>query len=621
MMSQKPDTGVESAQISLSAVYRQLDDHLEQDEAPYDVAAGLHRLTSWMSAERSSTNVAPRQKAVLDPLGQAAPTGTSQMEHQLARQGQVERQLHTRRSVSLTALCAVMLISILTGAGLLFGLSHVPAHVVLPVVVTIGAIDAVTILGMAYLHRTTMRALQDDLQPSGQQESQSVAPHQGKVLVETPASGQSPIDTPAPQLPRMPLRPRRQDPFEMRRNSRVGDVVHLPDGDFVLLTRLTREDSCPADVFIGVEVPKPGQARPNARNRNPVRAVKLTKLDETGRVIPMSDAEVALFDNFPVDSSLLEPRSLTENRDGRIAYTMDYHPRNDLERYVYADGPDRPRLTSSQAVEVGLTLVRGLQKLWDMGLIHNDARLRNILFTGPLVDGDRLSMLVPGQNDRAVLTDYNFIGRVGGTYHDPPGLVVNALEGDPALVRWMLAHCDDDGLPSPLGLASDCYAPFAVVYALLSGGLSPTAALLLDHGWNREALQQFDSPDSVQTWRDLLGDPPGLLQENPPSLLDFGVPRPLALAVDAGVRADPILRQPRIAGAGDISPAAACGYVEDELSHARDASSHRWLRQPIPKIHDAHPWRGFIEPPVGFPTEVIEYLSAQWPASVQGGAS
>jgi Domain of unknown function (DUF4407) len=413
----------------------------------------------------------------------------------------------------------------------------------------------------------------------------------------------------------------RLDPFNLRRNAELGDIIHLADGDYILLIRLTQQESRNADVFIGVEVPKPGQTRPNARNRNPVRAVKLTKLDDGGRVIAMSAAETALLDSFPVDPALLEPHSLTESHDGRTAYTMHYHPRGDLERYVYGGGRDRPRLTNAQAVDVGLTLVRGLQKLWDMDLVHNDARLRNILFTGPLADNGELSMLVPGQHDRAVLTDYNFIGRLGGTYHDPPGLVVNALESDPALVRWMLAHADDDGLSSPLGLASDCYAAFAVVYALLSGGLSPTAALLLSHGWNREALQQFDSPDSVQTWRDMLAGQPDLLLADPPSLLGFGVPEPLALAVDAGVRADQALRQPQIAGAGDISPAAARGYVEHELSRARDRSSHRWLRQPIPKIHDDHPWRGLIEAPVGFPAEVIDYLRAKWPAFVQGGAS
>jgi hypothetical protein len=431
-----------------------------------------------------------------------------------------------------------------------------------------------------------------------------------------------PVAIPASEPKLKPRPPRGDDPFNLGRNARLGDVIHLSDGEYILLARLTREESANADVFIGVEVPKPGQLRPVARNRNPVRAVKLTKLDKTGEVLRMSDAELALLDSFPVDSALLEPNSLTESHDGRIAYTMHYHPRGDAERYSFGSGPDRPRLTNEQAVDVGLVLVRALQKLWDMGLIHNDARLRNILLTGPLLgDSERLSMLVPGPHDRAVLTDYNFISRLNGTYHDPPGLVVNALDGDPALVRWMLEHCDEDGMASPLTLACDCYASFAVVYALLTGGLSPTAALLRARGWDRQAMQRFDTPDSVETWRDLLVGYPRLLREDPPSLTGFGVPNSLAQVVDAGVRADPMMRQPQFAGAGDINPAFARGYIEEELIHARDRTSHRWLRQPIPQIHEGHPWRGLIKAPVGFPYEVIEYLGRHWPAFVKGGSS
>jgi TIR domain len=50
-MSQNDDAGVEHEQISLSAVYRGLDDHLGPDEAPYDVGAGLERLMNWMGEE------------------------------------------------------------------------------------------------------------------------------------------------------------------------------------------------------------------------------------------------------------------------------------------------------------------------------------------------------------------------------------------------------------------------------------------------------------------------------------------------------------------------------------------------------------------------------------------
>ena len=428
--------------------------------------------------------------------------------------------------------------------------------------------------------------------------------------------------TPTPTPNTRPAPDRGENPFNLGRNAQLGDVIQLSDGEYVLLTQLAREQSRIADVFIGVEVPKPGQRRPNARNRNPVRAIKLTRLDEvTGGVVQMSDAEIELLDNFPSDNALLEPSSLADSPEGRIAYTMNYHPRGDIERYAYGGGPDRPRLTNANAVAVGLAVVRGLQRLWDMGLVHNDARLPNILLTGPLRgDSDRMWMLAPQPHDRAVLTDYNFVSRVGGSYHDPPGLVVNALEGDPALVRWMLTDGDRDGVASPLGLASDCYAPFAVVYTLLTGGLSPTAALLRARGWSRVAMQQFGVADTVDTWRGLLADDPDLLRQDPPSLATFGVEGMLAQVIDAGVRADPLLRQPQIAGAGDVSPSNARSYIEDVLSHARDSSSGRWLRQSIPKIHEDHPWHGLIQPPVGFPDEVVNYLGRHWPAFVKGGA-
>jgi hypothetical protein len=435
--------------------------------------------------------------------------------------------------------------------------------------------------------------------------------------------GPSRAAPPAPEPASTPRPPRGEDPFNLRRNARLGDVIHLSDGDYILLALLSREKSRNADVFIGVEVPKPGQQRPNARNRNPVRAIKLTKFDEgTGDVVRMSAAELALLDNFPTDPALLEPGPLTESHDGRIAYTMHYHPRGDIERYAYGNGPDRLRLTNLQAANVGLTVVRALQNLWDADLIHNDARLRNILLTGPLLgDSDRLSLLAPGPSGHTLLTDYNFVSRPDGTYRNPPGMVVNPLDGDPALIRWMLEHCYEDGMPSPLGLATDCYAPFAVVYTLLTGGLSPTTALLRAHNWSRQDIQRFDTADTMETWQDLLAGEPGLLSQDPPSLADFGVASPLARAIDAGVRADPLMRQPQIAGAGDISPSIARGYIEEALGNARDACKPRWLRRPIPTVHDDHPWRGLIEPPVGFPDEVIEYLGKYWPAFVKGGAA
>lgn len=51
----------------------------------------------------------------------------------------------------------------LAGLGLLFRLSYVPAHVALPVLTAIGAIDGVLTLAVIALYRTTMKGLHDDL--------------------------------------------------------------------------------------------------------------------------------------------------------------------------------------------------------------------------------------------------------------------------------------------------------------------------------------------------------------------------------------------------------------------------------------------------------------------------
>ena len=59
-MSQKDDAGTERGQVPPSAVYRQLDDHLGPEEAPYDAESGLQRLRGWMGEE--------------EPPGEARPT-------------------------------------------------------------------------------------------------------------------------------------------------------------------------------------------------------------------------------------------------------------------------------------------------------------------------------------------------------------------------------------------------------------------------------------------------------------------------------------------------------------------------------------------------------------------
>ena len=54
-MSQKDDAGTEREQVPPSAVYRQLDDHLGPEEAPYDAGSGLQRLRGWMGDRNRRT--------------------------------------------------------------------------------------------------------------------------------------------------------------------------------------------------------------------------------------------------------------------------------------------------------------------------------------------------------------------------------------------------------------------------------------------------------------------------------------------------------------------------------------------------------------------------------------
>lgn len=164
-MSQKDEEGVQPDQTSPSAVYRQLDDRLGSDEAPYDVGAGLEHLLGWMDEEAPPDEDQPPVEQAPEPELQVELAATSRAELELTqmRLGAIERLARTRRSDSRVAIGAVVLVSVLAGLGLLFRLSYVPAHVALPVLVTVGAIDGVLTLAVVALYRTTMKRLHDDL--------------------------------------------------------------------------------------------------------------------------------------------------------------------------------------------------------------------------------------------------------------------------------------------------------------------------------------------------------------------------------------------------------------------------------------------------------------------------
>jgi hypothetical protein len=163
-MSQEDDEALQREQTSASAVDHQLDDNLAPDEAPYNVEGGLQRLLGWMGEEAPRDEGRPRVEGASEPE-QLEPAMTSRDELELTRMrlAAVDRLAQARRSNSRIAFGAVVLVSVLAGLGLLFRLSYVPAHVALPVLVAVSAIDGVLILAVVALFRTTMNGLHDDL--------------------------------------------------------------------------------------------------------------------------------------------------------------------------------------------------------------------------------------------------------------------------------------------------------------------------------------------------------------------------------------------------------------------------------------------------------------------------
>ena len=153
-MSQKDDAGTEREQVPPSAVYRQLDDHLGPEEAPYDAESGLQRLRGWMGEEEPPDEARPQ----VEPVSQ-----TERLRLAGMKLDAVERLAQKRISNVRIALGAVVLVSVLAGLGLLFRLSYVPARVAMPVLVAVGAIDGAMTLAVVFLYRTAMSGLHDDL--------------------------------------------------------------------------------------------------------------------------------------------------------------------------------------------------------------------------------------------------------------------------------------------------------------------------------------------------------------------------------------------------------------------------------------------------------------------------
>jgi len=159
-MSQPDDVRVEREQISPSAVYRQLDDHLGPEEAPYDVGAGLERLVKWMSDEPPASQAGHAVERL------EAERLIRDRELAELRAKMIERTASLRMRSSLTAMGAVAFLTLLAGIGLFFGLPLVPVHAAVATVVAVAIIDALTASAVGYIHQTTMKSLQKDLQLS-----------------------------------------------------------------------------------------------------------------------------------------------------------------------------------------------------------------------------------------------------------------------------------------------------------------------------------------------------------------------------------------------------------------------------------------------------------------------
>ncbi len=180
-MSQKDDAGTERGPVPPSAVYRQLDDHLGPEEAPYDAESGLQRLRGWMGEEEPPDEARPQVEPV--------PEAEQRLRLAGMRLDAVERLAQKRISNARLALGAVVLVSVLAGLGLLFRLSYVPARVAMPVLVAVGAIDGAMTLAVVALYRTTMRGLHDDLRLAfGEQAGRREKPAQAGQETTRPAA-------------------------------------------------------------------------------------------------------------------------------------------------------------------------------------------------------------------------------------------------------------------------------------------------------------------------------------------------------------------------------------------------------------------------------------------------
>jgi hypothetical protein len=428
-----------------------------------------------------------------------------------------------------------------------------------------------------------------------------------------------PTEPGAPRTPRRggsSSRPgERPDPLREGRDAAVGDVVQLSQGQYELLAQITNRTSYNGDVFIAGLVRYPGQVAPVGRDI-PLRAVKFTRTSDQPK-----PAEFAFVNRFPAPGETLL-RTMPRPTAGNLCliYESQYFPRSDVMRYLYGsrDGA-YPGITVGQVIEIMRCLSDAQRRIWEEGFLHNDTRLRNLIMTGPLEDGrynpDQLTPagLRPGA---VMLCDWGSMSFIGEPFNPSAGITASLLDGDPAIFRALLGLTGpSDPGTSPLSIASDQYGAFSCAYQLLTGGISPMTGLLVyRYGNNPNAVAQLEAATydellatQMRGWPDALTTDP-----LPVQMFNPRIPGPLAELVDAGVRADPLQREPALfRDGGIVRPHDAATVTEEALTRVSEALTGAELQLPLAGRHDGFLWG--LDAPVGWPEEILAYVAEKWP--------
>jgi hypothetical protein len=145
------------AQVPLTVVYRQLDDHFSEAEAPYDVGAGLDRLLHWMSEQ----DVAASRHAESDVAVQMRPDDGGQHARHLAGLWHDLASQSIRTTFRLGVVSLLIVMAVVVGVGLLLTQMSRPSSAE---AIAVAASAVAATVATVLVHRTAVRAVQVDRQ-------------------------------------------------------------------------------------------------------------------------------------------------------------------------------------------------------------------------------------------------------------------------------------------------------------------------------------------------------------------------------------------------------------------------------------------------------------------------